>query len=66
MKVKFLFRAVKELTFSTGNGIKMTAGRAQCDNKMTILSENRNFVLNEQHVRHPFHASFGSMKQKQH
>jgi hypothetical protein len=45
MKVKFLFRAVKELTFSTGNGIKMTAGRAQCDNKMTILSENRYFVL---------------------
>ena len=45
MKVKCLFRAVKELTFSTGNGIEMTAGRAQCDNKMTILSEKRYFVL---------------------
>jgi hypothetical protein len=41
MKVKLLFRAVKEQTFSKGNGIEMTEGQDQCDNKMTILSENR-------------------------
>ena len=41
MKVKLLFRAVKEQTFSKGNGIKTTEGRDQCDNKTTILSKNR-------------------------
>jgi hypothetical protein len=28
MKVKLLFRAIKALTFSMGNGIKTTVGRA--------------------------------------
>ena len=28
-----------------GNRIEMTAEQAQCDNKMTILSKNRYFVL---------------------
>ena len=44
-KVKLLFCAVKEQTFSKGNGIKMTEGWDQCDNKITIFSENRYFVL---------------------
>ena len=34
-----------EQTFSKGNGIETTEGRDQCDSKMTILSENRSFVL---------------------
>ena len=44
-KVKFLFRAVKEQMFSNVNGIETTEGQDQYDNKMTILSKNRYFVL---------------------
>ena len=44
-KVKLLFCAVKEQTFSKGTGIETTEGRDQCDNKMTILSENGYYVL---------------------
>ena len=31
--------------FSKENGIETTEGQDQCDNKMTILSEKRYFVL---------------------
>ncbi len=34
-----------EQKFSKGNGFKTTEGRAQCDSKMTTLSENWYFVL---------------------